>query len=85
MSNIIWSNRSKWKSIKSYIIQKRLSRGDIEVNGTKLSFVLTHNDTAELKYGEYVYDIQFLSGDYVKTLVRGTITLTEEATHKSNE
>ena len=68
-----------------YVIQKRYSIGDIEINGTKASFILEHNDTAELKYGEYVYDIEFLSGDYVKTILRGIITLTEESTHKSNE
>ena len=68
-----------------YIFQKRYSKGTIEMNGTNASLILEHNDTAELKYGEYVYDIEFLSGDYVKTLVRGTITLTEESTHKSNE
>lgn len=68
-----------------YIVQKKLSTRDIEINDTTGNFILQHNDTAELKYGEYVYDIQFTSGDYVKTLVRGTITLSEEATHKVNE
>lgn len=69
----------------SYILQKKKSTNEITVDGKKGSLVLTHNDTAELNYGKYVYDIQIKSGDYVKTLVLGTITLTNESTFKANE
>ena len=69
----------------SYILQKKKSTSGITIEGKKGSLVLTHNDTAELNYGNYVYDIQIKSGDYVKTLVLGTITLTNESTFKANE
>ena len=69
----------------AYILQKKKTNGEITINGKKGSLVLTHNDTAELNYGSYVYDIQVKSGDYVKTLVLGTITLTNESTFKANE
>lgn len=69
----------------SYIVQKKKSLGGITVNGKQGSLVLTHDDTAELNYGKYVYDIQIKSGTYVKTLAIGQITLTNESTFKSNE
>ena len=70
---------------KNYIIQKTYSHGDITIDGTTVSFCLTHTDTANLSYGNYVYDIQIKSGDLVKTLCIGTITLTNEATWINNE
>lgn len=68
-----------------YIIQKKKTTGDISVEDTNVSFVINHNDTAKLKYGNYVYDISFKSGDFVKTLFIGKITLTNESTFIENE
>lgn len=70
---------------KSYILQKKMSSGSIKVEGAKVSLFIEHKDTAKLSYGNYVYDIQFKSGDYVKTLFIGTITLTNESTFIENE
>lgn len=42
-------------------------------------------ETSDLAYGTYQYDIELKSGDYVKTLGFGTITLTEEITHRRDE
>lgn len=67
------------------ILQKRYSKGEIVLNGIQGSLVLTHQDSANLKYGNYVYDIQLKSGEYVKTLVKGQISLTDESTHIFNE
>ncbi len=67
------------------ILQKKYSLGEIEIEGKNGNLVLEHNDTAELSYGKYVYDIQIKSGDYVKTLVIGQIELTKESTWKVNE
>jgi hypothetical protein len=69
----------------SFVCQKKLSSGDFEIVEDKIRFVLTHEDTANLGYGEYVYDIQLSTGNYVKTIVLGTITLTEESTWINNE
>ena len=38
-----------------------------------------------MDYREYQYDIELKTGDYVKTLGQGTITLTEEITFKEDE
>lgn len=68
-----------------YIFQKKYSRGEIELEGTEGKLIINHNDTADLKYGNYVYDLQFKDGEYVKTLLKGTITLSNESTHLINE
>lgn len=69
----------------NYIFQKKYSTGGISVSGSTGTLEISHDDTAELSYGKYVYDIQFKSGSYVKTLALGQITLTNESTWKSNE
>lgn len=66
-------------------IQKKLSKGEIYYQEGYYITIFTHKDTAQLKYGTYVYDIQIQSGDMVATPLLGTITLTEEATHIINE
>ncbi len=70
---------------KKVEIQKKLSDGSIRCDSGYYFITLLHKDTANLKYGTYVYDIQLMSGEIVSTLVLGTITLTEEATHIENE
>ena len=53
---------------------------------TPIAFlVILPNDTNKLKYGTYVYDLCFKSGDLTKTLCLGQITLTNEATFVGNE
>lgn len=70
---------------KDAILQKKFSQGDFEIEDEIIRFFLYHEDTAELKYGTYYYDIQLESGDYVKTILKGSIELTEEATWLENE
>lgn len=67
------------------ILQKRFSRGDFIIQDGIISCIFSHSDTAELKYGTYYYDIELISGDCVRTVILGTITLTNEATWLSNE
>lgn len=67
---------------KKIVIQKKYSRGEIEVNGINAKLIIEHKDTEHLKInGKYNYDIQFNSGDYYKTLIIGTITLSREETY----
>ncbi len=66
------------------LIQKKYP-DDIKYIDGYFSFVLNSSDTSDLVYGTYQYDIELKSGDYVKTLGFGTITLTEEITHRRDE
>ena len=81
----IYFTMKKNYNTANVILQKRLSTGAITVTDGVCSFTLTHQDTALMNYGKYNYDIQLKEGLYVKTLVIGEITLTNEATHLSNE
>lgn len=72
-------------STKQKLMQKKLSNGSIYYDSGYYFIILSHEDTANLKYGTYVYDIQLMSGEIVATLVLGTITLTEEVTHIEDE
>lgn len=70
---------------KDFVLQKKLSDGDITYKDGYYYITLMHEETANLRYGTYVYDIQLMSGDIVSTLILGTITLTQEVTHIENE
>lgn len=66
------------------LIQKKYPE-NITYSEGYFNFVLNSEDTSDLAYGTYNYDIELKSGDYVKTLGQGTITLTEEITFRSDE
>lgn len=66
------------------LIQKKYPE-NIQYSDGYFNFVLNSEDTSDLAYGTYNYDIELKSGDYVKTLGQGTITLTEEITFRSDE
>lgn len=44
--------------------------------------ILEHEDTKDLKYKTYVYDVQVETDNIVETICLGTLTLTEEVTFK---
>lgn len=69
---------------KKILIQKRYP-SEIKFSDGYFYIELTSEDTSNLNYGTYQYDIEFKTGEFVKTLGFGTITLTEEITHKGDE
>lgn len=84
----IYYTVKKNENTSAVIFQKKFSTGEIkkdEEHEGLYYLLIEANDTNELKYGQYGYDITIKSGDYVSTQVIGTITLTKEYTHKSNE
>lgn len=48
-------------------------------------FVINPEDTNELKYGDYVYDIEVKKDDYKQTISKGIFKITEEVTFYINE
>lgn len=69
-----------------YILQKKLSLGEISLVDGLCSFTLTHSDTSNLKYNQnYDYSIDIKDTNLFKTLVIGNLRLTENSTHTSNE
>ena len=70
------------------LIQKKINSG-IELGDDGYYHIMMEpSDTNNLDYGTYVYDIELKSINpkiYVKTIIDGTITLTDEVTWKENE
>lgn len=70
---------------REVVFQKKFSYGEIQKDDDGYKLILTSEDTAQLNYGSYVFDICIKSTDLTKTLAIGTLTLTNEVTFKSNE
>lgn len=54
-----------------------------EIEYPSSTFYLSHEDTKNLKYGNYDYDIEYRKKDYsvVKTLLLGRVKVTKEVTY----
>ena len=69
---------------KKILMQKKYPV-EIKYSDGYYIFEITSEDTSDLAYNTYQYDIELKSGDYVKTLGLGTITLTDEITFRGDE
>ena len=68
-----------------FILQKTLSDMTFDNDGTYHISILPE-DTEDLMYGKYVYDLEVLVGtDYKKTIAIGDFIIKEEVTFSSNE
>ena len=72
-----------YKKTDPIIIQKKFSTGDITQVNEMCSLVIETEETNDLEYGTYVFDICLVSGDYVHTFAIGKMALTNEVTHLS--
>jgi hypothetical protein len=71
---------------QEFKFQKRLSDGTITKNeeGYYL-FSILPNDTNNLPFGDYDFDIEIVKDDAIKQTTVGVLTLTKEVTYQSNE
>lgn len=71
---------------KDYLFQKRLDT-NISYNeeDNYYRFTIEPSDTNELDYGDYVFDIEIITGEVVKTIAKGTFKILEEVTFAENE
>lgn len=82
--NLYFTVKKNTKS-DTVTFQKTLTSG-ITFEDGYYKVLVSSNDTAELSYGGYVYDIELKTSEgVVKTLTLGTITLTDEVTWKGDE
>lgn len=66
--------------------QKTLANGIVYGEDGYYHITIESDDTATLNYGDYSYDIELKTATgVVKTLIIGTITLTDEITFKGDE
>ena len=74
---------------KDVILQKKLSDMTLDTETGKYSFYILPEDTNNLNYGSYNYDIEIKdtidSIPYVKTISIGTLKITKEVTFAINE
>lgn len=69
-----------------YVLQKTLTGGDIERNQNgEYEFVLAPEDTQDLRFANYDFDIEILYGTVIKETFMGILELTPECTHAGNE
>ena len=69
---------------KEILIQKRYPL-EITFSNGYYQFELSSKDTSKLAYGTYQYDIELKINEFVKTLILGTMTLTDEITFQGDE
>lgn len=68
------------------LIQKKLSNGGIKLGEDNYyHFVLNSEDTANLDYDTYVFDIELIIGNTYKKTYLGTLSLDKEVTFNVNE
>lgn len=77
----LWFTVKSDYSSSTPVIQKTIADETIKYDDDYFyHIVINSEDTRDLKYGEYVYDIQVMNGDVVKTIAKGNLTLTKEVT-----
>lgn len=69
------------------LFQKRLSTNEIiyDEETSYYSFAINPEDTNELHYGDYYYDIEIKNGDRPKTINKGILNITYEVTFADDE
>lgn len=72
--------------IKDYLFQKRLDE-DIIYDEDENFYYITINpsDTDDKSYGSYVFDIEIITDNIVKTIAIGTFNILKEVTFAENE
>jgi len=72
---------------QDYVFQKCLSKGSIayDKNTNYYHIKIDPEDTENLRYGEYVFDIEITQDNNIKTILKGTLNITEEATWSINK
>lgn len=75
----LWFTVKKNYKTTEKLIQKTLADMTFDDEGF-YHITLEHDDTKNLKYKKYVYDIQVENSGIVKTIAMGTLELTNEVT-----
>ncbi len=72
--------------ISKFVFQKTLEDGITFDNEGYYHIEIKPNDTEDLEFRDYLFDIEIMIGEnYKKTISKGTLRIEEEITHKENE
>lgn len=81
ISEKMWFTVKKNYNSTDTLIQKTLLNDIVFDDETKYYHVtIQSEDTRELNYGDYVYDIQIMNGEIVQTIAKGSLKLDTEVT-----
>lgn len=75
--------KQSWNT-RDFVFQKRKEDMTFDDDGY-YHVQIFDTDTENLRYGKYAYDIEVIVGAYKKTVAKGYLILTNEATFKENE
>ena len=82
----IYMTVKKYASDKKYIFQKRLSDGGImKIDDGTYQFTIMPEDTDNMGFGDYDFDIELVINGVLKRTFMGVLTLGKESTHRCNE
>lgn len=69
-----------------FIFQKRFSAGDITLEEDNyFHMCIEPEDTEDMNYATYKFDIEIVKGDEIKQTTVGNLTITDEVTFPINE
>lgn len=73
-------------NVDDIVFQKTLGDGiEFNVDDNYYYITINPNDTNDLPYGKYVYDIEVVKDDVKQTIAIGEIEITNEVTFENNE
>lgn len=70
---------------KNYIFQKTLQDGISFDEDWYYHVTVEPEDTNNMKFGDYVYDIEVIAGEYKQTISKGVLSIDTEVTWAINE
>lgn len=70
---------------KNVLFQKKLGNNTVEKTEDGYTFTIFPEDTNNLDYGKYVFDIELIYEDTLKTTFVGELIITNEVTFECNE
>lgn len=77
----VWFTVKQNYNTKKVAFQKTLEAGITFTNeDSYYHIIIESSDTRNLRFGNYVYDVQVMNGDVVKTIAIGKLKLLKEVT-----
>ena len=71
---------------EEYVFPKRLTNGSITKDIDSIYHIsIEPEDTNDITFGDYVFDIEVVTGNVIKQTTTGSITIGYESTYASNE
>jgi predicted nucleotidyltransferase len=84
VTEIYFTIKNNYKE-EEFVLQKKLTTGEIIFKDGTVTISITQDDTSNLEFRKYDYDVAVKIEDFFRTILIGKMSLTKNVTHKSNE